>query len=109
MSNIHMLQLNKHFMQNSFRETPPVPMDVTPITLTVLPMERSASAEVVITSGEFVEVLVLVSGEKWVRLPERRCAWRRDLMAASLRESARLYSLESFLIYIRDCGFQVQP
>lgn len=103
-----MLKANKHFMATEWRNAPAVPQDVTPITLSILPMDRSADAEIVITVGEHIEVRVIATGERWIRTPERRSLSRRQHVAQNLRTIALLYSLQPFLTYIADCGFVVR-
>lgn len=114
MSNVQMLQMNKHFMATiGLVDVLPIPADCVPRTLSVLPMVNAASLNVAIevaVDSDYIQVHVYrASGtEHWVRLPERRNMSRRLEMAANLREAAGLYGLESFLVYIADCGFVKQ-
>lgn len=110
-SNVEMLQLNKHFMATQgLVAVLPVPAECVPLKLSVLPMVDAASLNVAIevaVDSDYIQVRVYCSSgtECWIRLPERRNMSRRLEMAKNLREAAALYSLDSFVAYITDCGF----
>lgn len=110
--NVDMLSHNKNFMLNYGLPAPlEIPAEVTPITLTALPMSNAAEHSIDIdTDDDFIRVHVYGCDATivYTRIPERRSLWRRIQMANTLREVAKLYSLESFLTYIADCGFKAQ-
>lgn len=112
--NESMLQLNKHFMEHhGMVVIPPVPQEVTPITLTALPMADSASWSTTVECDShraLIRIWFTVGDvqECWTREPERRTLSRRIATAEGLRDAAKIYSVESFQRYITDCGFKVQ-